>query len=103
MDFLQRRLQKEQWAKEQDADLKLSQLRHMEEKERFRNDQMEIQELNRRNAEKELIKEENYKNVIPQTYNSFTGYALKIRLICRKCTLIMCYNHYWKDKHNWKS
>ncbi|CAK84425.1 unnamed protein product (macronuclear) [Paramecium tetraurelia] len=61
-DFLQRRLQKEQWAKEQDADLKLSQLRHMEERERYRSDQIEIQELNRRNAEKELIKEENYKN-----------------------------------------
>lgn len=35
----------------------------MEEKEKYRNDQIEIQELNRRNAEKELIKEENYKNV----------------------------------------
>lgn len=35
----------------------------MEERERYKNDQIEIQELNRRNAEKEMIKEENYKNV----------------------------------------
>ncbi|KAM3139424.1 hypothetical protein pb186bvf_008449 [Paramecium bursaria] len=61
-ELYQRKQQKEWWAKEQDADLRLAELRHLEEKQKYKNDQTEIQELNRRNAEKEMIKEENYRN-----------------------------------------
>lgn len=59
-----RKVQKDLWAKEQIDDLKLAEIKHNDQRQKYMIDQLEIQELHKRNAERELIKEENYRNVI---------------------------------------